>query len=282
MNNTISHTSENIPESYQVGEKAFYGNSFFVGDTVLIPRPETELIVDIALALMLEITTVKSPATHSSTLSPLHKTLPPIPHTLLASIPTHIVDCGTGSGCIGISILAELCGNPIYHDIATLHPKWTCTLSDISEDALCVAKHNMKQIVPTDSIPYEVIQSNLLEYFISEKAQDNKPDIGIILANLPYVAPHHLNMLSLAHEPRLALEGTLTHHTTQHNFSDGLEIIQTLFQQTAHFTHRHILILEADPLQMDMLSYFAARYGYTIQGTLQDYAHYPRIFYCIK
>lgn len=300
-------SSEKIPEAYRLSEKAFYDNIFFVDDTVLIPRPETEIMVDIALALMIDIHNTNTNAS-TITLPALHKAIPSLPCSILSEIPTHILDCGTGSGCIGISILAELYKNPLYinivdhnivnknivdhdivdNDIPKKNPQWTLSMSDVSEGALCLAQKNMKHLVPTELISYEpilyepilyeVVQSNLLEYFLFE----DKPDIGIILANLPYVAPHHLKMLSLAYEPRLALEGTLTHHTTQHNFSDGLEIIHTLFEQTAHFTHRHIIILEADPLQMDSLSSLSSRHGYTIQGTLRDFSHYPRIFYCIR
>jgi release factor glutamine methyltransferase len=92
------------PIAYLVGAREFYGLKIAVTPAVLIPRPETELLVDLALKRLPQ----DGPA---------------------ASVPKRILDLGTGSGCIALAI-------------AKLRPRAVITASDISKAALDVARAN--------------------------------------------------------------------------------------------------------------------------------------------
>jgi release factor glutamine methyltransferase len=99
------------PVAYILGEKGFFGNLFFVDSSVLIPRPETELLVEAVLE------EVKKRDWQQR--------------------PLKILDLGCGSGCIGLSLLKELPGS-------------TATLVDISEQALSTAKKNTEKLQLSD------------------------------------------------------------------------------------------------------------------------------------
>jgi len=97
---------DRIPIAYIIGHKEFYGRLFRVTPATLIPRPETETIIELLKEIVPTMT-------------------PPLPHT------TRLVDVGTGSGCIGITAKLEF-------------PELEVTLTDISRHALNVAAGNAK------------------------------------------------------------------------------------------------------------------------------------------
>ncbi|MEO9070837.1 MAG: HemK/PrmC family methyltransferase, partial [Ginsengibacter sp.] len=99
---------QNKPVQYVLGEWWFYKRKFYVNENVLIPRPETEELVEWIIKDISEINTN-------------------------ASKPTNIIDIGTGSGCIPISLKKQL-------------PKQNVTSIDISEKALLVAKKNAEDL----------------------------------------------------------------------------------------------------------------------------------------
>ena len=137
------------PLAYVLSEKEFYGRRFYVDSRVLIPRPEIEEIID----------AVKS----------------------VASSSMRILDVGTGSGAIAITLKLE---NPGLEMMA----------SDISDDALDVAKRNAKE----HGADIEFAKSDLLQNI------GNLPDI--IVANLPYVDKGwSWTSRTLRFEPREAL-----------------------------------------------------------------------------
>lgn len=159
------------PKQYQQGWTEFYKLKFLITEDTLIPRPETELLVDEALALGKKIDQ-------------------PV-----------IIDIGTGSGVIAISIAKNL---PNAKIIAT----------DISQKALEVAKKNLKVHYLTDRII--IVQANLLEEF--KKAPD------IIVTNLPYIPTArlmHIDPMVTDWEPKIALDGG----------EDGFELYRKLFTQ---------------------------------------------------
>ena len=100
---------DHVPVAYIVGHKEFYGHTFKVTTATLIPRPESEVLLDL-----------------------LHHALPRN-QSLLQSEPLHLVDVGTGSGNLGIS--AKL-----------LFPELDVTLLDTSRHALAVAEENARQL----------------------------------------------------------------------------------------------------------------------------------------
>ena len=144
-----------VPIQYILGETEFYGLNFNVNESVLIPRPETEELVDW------------------------------IQKENDKSAPLNILDIGTGSGCIAISLKHEF-------------PNASVTAFDISDKALETAKLNARQ--------------NKLEVNFSIVDILNPPEVSekwdIIVSNPPYIPEEekseiHANVLD--HEPHLAL-----------------------------------------------------------------------------
>jgi release factor glutamine methyltransferase len=177
FNTLVKLRANNYPLAYIIGNKEFYGLSFFVTPVVLVPRPESELLVELALE-----TYTKNPA-------------------------STILDLGTGSGCLIISLLKQL----------TLKPK--AFAIDISPSALLVAKKNaQKNKVKNISF----IQSDLLTTFLKKKNVLKKSKQLIIFANLPYVPLEIIKKEpSIKREPRLALAGG----------KDGLDVYRRLAPQ---------------------------------------------------
>lgn len=173
------------PKQYQVGYTEFYGLKFKLTPDVLIPRPETELMVDMAL------TALGNPAKPGSiVLEPLS----------LSGVPT-LVDVGTGSGCIPISI-------------AKNNSQVKLIGIDVSSKALEVAKKNAQLHHASKRIFF--LENDLLAHF------KQSPDI--ITANLPYIPTArlmHIDPMVRDFEPRLALDGGY----------DGFELYRKLFSQ---------------------------------------------------
>lgn len=122
----------NFPLAYITGQKEFYGRNFQVNQNVLIPRPESEIMVEEALKICL---TQNIPG------------------------PIRILDIGCGSGALGISLAAELNDQKIPHEL---------TLLDISQAALDVARANAQQY----NIQADFILSDLLSEFHPQQSYD--------------------------------------------------------------------------------------------------------------
>lgn len=120
--------ADRVPVAYIIGHKEFYGRLFHVTTATLIPRPESETMIDL--------------------LKELVKNTPP---RLLGSPRLKLIDVGTGSGCLGISAKLEL-------------PELDVTLADVSRHALAVATKNSRQL----QAEVTILQSDLLaDYPIS-------------------------------------------------------------------------------------------------------------------
>ncbi len=125
-----------------------------------------------------------------------------------------VLDICTGSGCIGISIAAEA-------DI-------TLTLSDISEDALCVAHMNIFSIIPEQKNKISCIKSDLFDR-INKK-------FDIITSNPPYLSKKDMQETTctpLVHEPRDALYGGCS----------GMEITEKLIKKSYDFLKKNGYLL---------------------------------------
>ena len=183
----------------------FYGRDFKVTSDVLIPRPETEMIVDAVLNLA------------GKTYLPGVK-----PSEARIKQNCKIIDIGTGSGCLAISLALEL-------------PKANVTASDVSEKALDVARNNAKSL----NAKAKFVQANLLDGI--------KDDYDVIIANLPYVDENWdwIDKKALSKEPALALYAE----------NGGLSLIYKLINQASKRSFQ-FLILEADPCQhKDIIEY---------------------------
>lgn len=202
--------SASLPRAYKEGYQDFYGRDFLVTPDVLIPRPETEQIIDTVLNL--------AGKSYLPGVKPSPNQLPENPV---------ILDVGTGSGCIAITIKKELPEAQVY-------------ATDISEPALGIAQKNAQN----HGAPITFIISHLCQKVNSEEI----PTPDIIVANLPYIDEtwDWLDKEALSYEPKEAL------YAKDH----GLKLIKELIDQAAKL-HTPRLILEADPCQHEEIIKFA-------------------------
>lgn len=172
--------TKGMPVAYILGQRPFFDRTFKVTSNVLIPRPETELLVETALSWA------------------------------KGRGPLRIIDVGTGSGVIALSLAAKL-------------PKANVVATDVSASAVLVARDNAGEL---RNIRY--IQADLLA------PMGGKFDI--ICANLPYIATGELDILEVAKfEPHVALDGG----------KDGLFLIRRLLEQApARLSVRGLLLME--------------------------------------
>lgn len=155
------------PVAYIVGRRDFYGRSFFVSPDVLIPRPDTETLVERAL------------------------------DCIPVDADCRVVDVGTGSGIIAVTIAAE-------------RPRAAVTATDISAAALGVARRNAERLGFADRIRFE--QADLL---------GETGPYDVVVSNPPYVSRSELGALQAEireHEPLDALEAG----------EEGLDVIDAL------------------------------------------------------
>lgn len=200
INEDISKRKEGYPLAYIIGKKEFFGLSFDVNESVLIPRPETEQMVELILKEIDQLSLDK-------------KIL--------------LMDIGTGSGCIPISV-AKNCKNKNSIIIA----------SDISKEALATAKSNASK----HDVEIDFIQGNLIEP-LYEKVKKEYGKI-VISANLPYITEdQYINEPTIKFEPKNALVAG----------NDGLALYsELLLQIKSHIPYANIpvsIYLEIDPSQ---------------------------------
>lgn len=163
------------PVAYITGEKEFYGMVLSVDNRVLIPRPETEYLVD--------------------------KIIETVEQNKYTGC-VNILDVGTGSGNIAIAVA---------NNISSVN----VTACDVSQDALEVAKKNVKRYNLEGKV--ELVLSDLLKDLKEKEYQ-------IVVANLPYIGTEKHNFVSIEtknYEPHEALFGGF----------DGLRLYEQLFEQ---------------------------------------------------
>lgn len=199
-----------LPVAYITGRKEFYGYDFFVTPDVLIPKPDTEILVESALTEILQ----KIQGEKSGISS--------------------ICDICTGSGCVGLSVIKFLSER---NEIPSAKlPE--LTLSDISSAALSIAEKNAKNLLSK-----ELCQKINLVHSDLFSAIPQKFDM--ILSNPPYIPSKMVDELLKdgRSEPRLALDGDS--YGTSHKSCDGLSIIRRLVPQCMeHLNEGGILIVE--------------------------------------
>lgn len=160
------------PIAYIIGSKEFYGYDFYVNSKVLIPRPDTEILVDAIIA-------------HASKLIPFVE----VNHNLDGNSnepEITMLELGVGSGCVSISLLLEI-------------ERARIVATDISEEAILVAKHNAR----IHNI------SSRLSIVSSDWYQDIEPQkFDIILSNPPYISKSEFDLIApetIFYEPHTAL-----------------------------------------------------------------------------
>ena len=204
------------PLQHILGTAEFHGRTFTCDRRALIPRPETEQLVEIALDMMRAL---PAPA---------------------------ILDAGTGSGIIAITLAIEL-------------PSAEVHATDTSTDALALATENAARHALAERIAFS--QADLLP----EKAGP----FGLIVANLPYIPSPEIPGLQpeVAHDPASALDGG----------PDGLDIIRRLIEQApAHMTPGGALLLEIGLGQADTVAALLEASKFRDISIRADYQGIPR------
>jgi release factor glutamine methyltransferase len=182
--NSIARRLNHEPVTRILGEREFYGRPFQVSPAVLDPRADTEAIIELALQL-------------------------------IGSEPKRIIDLGTGSGAIALTLLAE-------------RPNWSGVAVDLSAETLEIARANASQL----GIVERLVFHNAAWFDgIAEK-------FDLIVSNPPYIP--HLEVFELSLEvqnfdPHMALDGG----------GDGLEAYRAIAASAAdHLNSKGLVILE--------------------------------------
>jgi len=202
------------PAHHLTGTCPFWGREFEIGPAVLVPRPETELVVETALEL-------------------------PLPNN------ARILDVGTGSGCIALTLAAERLG-------------WRVSAVDRSSAALEIARRNSNRL------------GAAVAFYRGDLATAAAPPWDLVVANLPYVPKDVLARLPLEvrHDPVAALDGG----------SDGLDLVRNLLSDL-----RRLLrpcggaILEIGEGQADAVAEIASMAGLAVARRVRDVGGVDRV-----
>ncbi len=220
FNGFVKQRLRHKPVAYITNKKEFYGYEFYVNENVLIPRPETEFMVE-------EVLKIIDDSKNKFTL----------------------IDIGAGSGCVIISVLNEIEKDRTN---GTNRTYWTnicgAYANDISSEAIKIAKLNAKKYNLNKKIKF--IAGDFGK-FMKEKISSASNQF-IITANLPYIKNDEYKNLSpnvRKYEPKISLVGG----------KSGIELIEKLINSISNIKiknnsednnlYNHI-ILEADPAQM--------------------------------
>ena len=221
--NFINRRKKKEPIAYISGFKEFWKNNFKVNKNVLIPRPDTEILVEQALKC-LQINDKKN-----------------------------ILDIGTGSGCIIISILKE-------------RKKCTGVGVDLSKNAIKLAKYNAK------------IQhiKNRIKFFNSDIDNFYNGKYDLILSNPPYIELHKINCLEediKKYEPKVALNGGV----------DGFSKIRLVIRKSSTLLKRKgKLILEVGLNQTGVTLKLLNNNGFYSNKIVKDLANNNRCIVSTK
>jgi release factor glutamine methyltransferase len=218
----IQRRGQREPDAYITGQKEFWSLSFRVTPAVLIPRPETECLVEAALDRY-----------------PVNDTI-------------EVLELGTGSGAISIALARE-------------RTKWHIRASDISADALDVARQNARRLLEADRI--EFFRGSWFEPFTGQTG-----DFDLIISNPPYVRAGVLAGLEpevRLFEPAGALDGG----------EDGLACLRHIIQAAPEYLRPSgWLMLEMGYDQGEAVRALGRRCGaYQLVEVAKDYSGLDRI-----
>jgi release factor glutamine methyltransferase len=242
FNSFVNQRLKNKPVAYIISKKEFYGYDFYVDKDVLIPRPETEIIVEEVLKILNRKENSKNKI--------------------------NLIDIGTGSGCIMISILNELAKNK---NDKVIHSAYA---NDISCEAIKIAKINSEKYNLSKKIKFI---KNDFEFFLDNLNKKNiyNSDELIITANLPYIKNDGYKNLSVSvkkYEPKVALIAG----------KDGLAYIKKLIGHILKIKKKRkqkiYVFIEADPDQMSKIrELFGKNFNDTIIKIIRDLSQKDRV-----
>ncbi|MBI4220422.1 MAG: peptide chain release factor N(5)-glutamine methyltransferase [Chloroflexi bacterium] len=207
------------PLAYIRGVQAFYGREFLVDKRVLIPRPETELLVERAVAFARRLFETPSSGRREIVGGGMHESPAPTPPPSRGGgpEPLRVADIGTGSGALAVTLALEI-------------PGWDVYAVDASQDALDVATENARRLGAISWI----------RFFRGELSQPLQGRFQIVVANLPYIRTDALPGLQpeISYEPRQALDGG----------PDGMTYLGPLIEQMPNLlASPGVALLEIDP-----------------------------------
>ena len=255
----IEQRATGVPVQHLTGKQEFWGLEFEVTPDVLIPRPETEHLIEVALDRL---------ALHDLRTRKVQN---------MSGEGLLIADIGTGSGCIAIALAKEFPAAKIY-------------ALDISPAALAVAQRNATRLGFADSIT--CLESNLLNELSTVRAQHAAPYLGnqrssnphesqstshqsplfdLIVSNPPYIGRRESATLAREvreHEPSIALFGG----------QEGYELYADLITQSAaHLKPGGILVLELGHNSLSAVQPLFNSPTWTNIGVTKDLAGIPRV-----
>jgi len=203
------------PMAYIMGIKEFWSHELFVSPATLVPRPETELLVDLAL------------------------------REIPRKADWEILDLGTGSGAIAIAIAGE-------------RPMCQVTAVDVSDDALAVARENVR------ALSFGNVSLELGSWTAPVQGRM----FNIIVSNPPYVRSDDEALLKLQHEPQSALAAG----------EDGLDAIRVLAVDCpAILEDDGVLLIEHGADQATEVSGLLESHGWANICCHNDLAGLPRV-----
>lgn len=171
----VSRRAAGEPVAYLVGEREFRGLSLRVDPSVLVPRPDTETLVDWALALLAGPLAQPRPDAGSTT----------APGEPAQAGGVRVLDLGTGSGAIALALKAAC-------------PQAEVWAAERSPDALAVARGNAARLGLA-------VRFAAGDWWDALVALPDAPAFDLVVSNPPYIAPDDPHLPALAHEPREAL-----------------------------------------------------------------------------
>ena len=255
----IERRTAGVPTQHLTGKQEFWGLEFEVTPDVLIPRPETEHVVEVALD-RLALRDLRSKQTQN-----------------MSGEGLLVADIGTGSGCIAIALAKELPAARIF-------------ALDISPAALTVAQRNATRLGFSDRLIF--LESNLLSGVATAGARYIVPLLGnsrssetyesriashqsllfdLIVSNPPYVARREATTLATEvrnHEPAIALFGG----------EEGYELYADLITQSAgQLKPGGILVLELGHDSLPAVQPLLDTASWTNIGVTNDLAGVPRV-----
>ena len=217
FNNLIDRRKKSEPIAYLINKKEFWKETFYIDKNVLIPRPDTEHIVEEVLKL-----------TQNNSKS-------------------HVLDIGTGSGCILLSILKE-------------RKNFIGTGIDISKKCIKVSKYNAKRLE----------LENRTRFYISDVDNFLIGKYDVVVSNPPYIENLNLKYLDrdvVNFEPKLALSGG----------RDGFSEITKVINKTSGLIKKNgVFVLEIGHNQKNKVTEKLKAKGFYIKKVLKDYGKNDR------
>ncbi len=238
------------PIAYILGAREFYGLNLKVTPATLIPRPDTETLVETALAKIPHndnTTSPSSPRKRPSLLNLNQK----MDCRLRGNDELGVLDLGTGTGAIALAI-------------AKHRPQTLVTAVDASQAALNIALENAQNLAITN------VRFLLSDWFSALSQDNNKQKFDVIVSNPPYIeaSDAHLKQGDLRFEPLSALASG----------ADGLDAIRTIITQAPQHLKPHgWLMLEHGYNQAEQVAALLKQAGFSEISHCQDLAGIDRV-----